>query len=59
MKKVFVLFVLFIMVILTSCTDNIEENLTNESPQTDTLQQTNPGDDGKIKDVDPDDDGEG
>ena len=58
MKKVLVVLVMFSVIILTSCTDSSLERL-EERNETETLQSTNPGDDGVIVTEDPEDDGEG
>ncbi len=47
MKKVLVVLVMFCAMVLTSCTDNSEENLAKEN-ETQKLQSTTPGNDGTI-----------
>ncbi|WP_272151853.1 hypothetical protein [Tenacibaculum aiptasiae] len=58
MKKVVSLLVMFSIIMLTSCTDNSLEELEKKNEKQE-LQSTDPGNNGQIKDTDPDDDGEG
>ncbi|CAL2095921.1 conserved exported protein of unknown function [Tenacibaculum sp. 190524A02b] len=58
MKKVTLIISAIIgMLVLASCTDNTLEEV--ESREQQRVQFIEPGDDGTIKDSDPDDDGEG
>ncbi len=59
MKKVLVVLVMFCVVLVTSCTDNTEENLVKKNEKKEEFKgYTDPSDNGTIKDTDPDDDGE-
>lgn len=55
MKKILLLLVALNTVFFISCSDNTVENLLNNELN----QKTDPGNNGTIKDTDPNDDGEG